>query len=147
MTAAQAAARAAREHGVSLSPDTAEHIAAAVLEAHDTTYEVRQLVPRETWQHLDYRRHIQRDLRRSLLQELADSNLLPVTLPTESLRYLPHGWWSTVSSQYSPGAAPGRVWLDSFEGTEVPAEHRDQGAVDWETVVVTLKAPARKAAS
>uniref|UniRef100_UPI003F49987A hypothetical protein n=1 Tax=Streptosporangium sp. CA-235898 TaxID=3240073 RepID=UPI003F49987A len=147
MTPAEAAARAARESGVFLYEDAAAHIARAVLEAHDTTFEVKEWAARENWDIPDYREHIRRHLRHALLLGLADKGLLPVAVPTESVSYLAHGHWNIQTSEQSSGASPNRVWLDSFQGTEVPASRAEAGTVDWETVVVTLKVPVREAAS
>ncbi|MEU8378280.1 hypothetical protein [Streptosporangium sp. NPDC048865] len=147
MTPAEAAARAARENGAFLYDEVAAEIARAVLEAHDTTFEVSEWVARENWNIPDYREHIRRHLRHALLLGLADKGLLPVEAPTESLRYLAHGYWSTKTSEQSSGVGPNRVWLDSYVGAEVPADRAEAGTIAWETVVITLKVPVREAAS
>ncbi|MER6830836.1 hypothetical protein ABT352_32920 [Streptosporangium sp. NPDC000563] len=145
MTPAEAAARAARKNGVFLYDEVAAEIARAVLEAHDTVYQVREAVPKEVWAAPDAQTHIRRGLRKSLMAELADKELLPVALPTESLRYLAYGYWMTKTSAYAPPGVAMRAWADSYVGDEVPANLAETDTVAWETVEVTLTVPVREA--
>ncbi|WP_433542035.1 hypothetical protein ACQP10_38430 (plasmid) [Streptosporangium sandarakinum] len=130
VTPAQAAARAAGEHGVFLYQETAEHIAAAVLAAHDGTFGVREAVAREMWQNSDLRTHLRRSMWHRLLAELADRSMVPAALPTESLRYL--------TDRYS---VTGEVTVSM----EMPAELAESGTAAWEVVAVTLEVPVRQA--
>lgn len=143
MTPAEVAARAAAKHGVLLHSEAAAGIAQAVLDAHDTTYEVTEWAPKESWNTPEFQVYVRRSMRHRLLMEIADRGVLPVALPVESLRYM-KDFWGTVVSGHSSGSEPGRAWVDSSRAG-IPAELVEAGMVEWETVVVKLTVPVREA--
>ncbi len=89
-TAADAAQDAARRHGMDLPRSIAEAVAAAVLECADDECRVSMEVAPEYWPAAADTARTR--LRRSLAIDLADRELLPVTLPREVLSNPPVPW-------------------------------------------------------
>ena len=115
---AEAVRRAAAYVGVNVEHDyQAAAIANAARSFADTVVHVRQTAHRFQWEEADgFRDYLRQAMRRELLDAVASQGLIPVALPSETLRY-------------SAG------FLDGFR--EMP---EDSG---WQEVTVTLEVPVR----
>lgn len=125
---AQLVAKIAAKHGDQVGATAAKRIAEALLSYADEAVSYRQRVSYYAWRDPKYVEHARRRMRQTLLVKVADEGLLPVALPSESLRYF--GW--------SPGAP------HSSATSEIPAEIVEEG-YEWFEVEIELRVPARRA--
>jgi hypothetical protein len=112
-----AAGVAARFAGLEISRTALELIATAVLGHADNRVGSCQAVPRQMWEDEGYRSYHRQAMRRELHEALTGQGYVPVTLPSETVRYL----------KMTPPAF----------GREVPE------SADWDTAEIALDVPVR----
>ncbi|GAA4082864.1 hypothetical protein [Actinomadura miaoliensis] len=120
----QAAQNAARRRGITLPPEAANEIAAAVLDHSDGLDFASQRIDRHQWSNPDTRENLRRKLRRDLALQLADGGVVAAGPFTENLTYL-------------------KGWMPGGDRQEVPAHLAENGDAPWDYVEVKVSVPIR----
>lgn len=88
----------------------------------------RQIIGRDMWQNTDYRQHLLRSMRIDMFARLVDAGdgWMQASVPVETLRYLPPGYFHFAS------------FNEGGPALEVPAHLAEAGEASWEAVEVSL---------